>query len=218
MPTSHWFRSTFSASLLLAGLVSVQNANAALFDYAASVNVATAPTLPSNPPGFGSAIIAIGNGNSLTFNTNSASGIDGSLDGGADINFGTIVFNPSLNSTSSPYAVEFNYLIQITDVDSGFVGLVNFTGEVSGTARGTPKAINSKITDYTVTPGELILGNNKYIVSVTNVIGPGSAFDGVLQGNIQVIAIPEASTLVLGGLGMLASISAVGLRKRFGRA
>jgi len=218
MPTSHWFRSTFSAALLLAGLVWVQNADAALFDYSASVNAATAPTLPVNPPGFGSAIIAIGNGNSLTFTTNSATGIDGSLDGGADINFGTIVFNPSGSSTSTPYAVDFNYLIQITDIDSGFVGIVNFTGEVSGTARGTPKAINSKITDYTVSPHELILGDNKYIVSVTSVIGPGSAFDGVLQGNIQVVAIPEVSTLVLGGMGAFACVGMVRLRKRFGRA
>ena len=215
MPFLNSIRSGFLASMLLAGLAWVPNAEAALiFDYTASVNAATAPTLPTNPPGFGAAVIGFANSNSLTFNTNSATDIDGSLPGGADINFGTIVFNPSLNNVVSPYSINFNYEIVITDQDSGLFGSVNFTGNVSGTARGTPKAINSKITDYTVGPQELVLGNNVYVVSVTSVIGPGSAFDGVLQGNIQVTAIPEASTLVLGGLGAMTGLGIVTLRKR----
>jgi hypothetical protein len=217
MTFSHWIRTGLWASLILMGLVFVPSAQAGLvFDYSASVNVAAAPTLPSNPPGFGAAVIAIGNGNSLTFTTNSAFGIDGTLSGGADINFGTIVFNPSANNIVTPYAVDFNYLVTITDQPSGDIGTVNFTGKVSGTARGTPKAINSTISDYANSPSLLILGGSTYAISVTSVIGPGSAFDGVLQGNIQIRQVPEPSTIALACLAF-AGLSFATLRKKFRR-
>lgn len=190
------------AVALLCGLVAAPAVQAGLiFDYTSTVNAANAPTVPANPPGFGSAVIGIGNGNSLTFNTNSATGIDGTLPGGADINFGTIVFNPGANAIPTAYDVLFNYEITITDQPSGETGKVNFTGEIGGFARGTPRAINSTIANYSVSPQQLVLGGSTYLVSITSSIGPGSFFDGVLQGNVQITAVPEPSSMILAGLG-----------------
>jgi hypothetical protein len=202
------------AALLVLGALAAPVAQAGpIFDYVSTVNAANAPTLPLNPPGFGSAIVAIGNGNSLTFTTNNATGIDGSLNGGADINFGNIIFNAGGNNTQTPYGVNFNYEVTITDQESGLSGTVNFTGLVSGTARGNPRAINSAISNYVNTPSELILGTSKYLIGVTTVIGPGSFFDGVLQGNIRVVPVPEPSTILLGLVGV-AGLAVVGLRKK----
>src|SRR4051812_42335621 len=217
MTFSNMIRSGFLATLLVIELVWVPQVQAgSIFDYTATVNVATAPTLPTNPPGFGAAVIAIGNGNSLTFTTNTAAGIDGTLSGGADINFGNIIFNASASNTVTPYAVNFNYEISIVDQPSGDVGTVNFTGQVSGTARGAPRAINSTITGYTAAPQQLILGGSNYLISVTSVIGPGSFFDGVLQGNIQIVPVPEPSTLIL-GLAAFAALGLAAIRKKFGQ-
>jgi hypothetical protein len=218
MTFSNMIRRGLVASAFLIELVWATQAQAgSLFDYSATVNAATSPTLPANPPGFGAAVIAIGNGNSLTFTTNTAAAIDGTLSGGADINFGNIIFNASGSNTVTPYAVNFNYEISITDQPSGDVGTVNFTGQVNGTARGTPRAINSTITNYAVAPQQLILGGSSYLISVTSVIGPGSFFDGVLQGNIQIVPVPEPSSIVL-GLAVFAGVALAAVRKKTRRA
>src|SRR4051812_24226791 len=123
MTFSNMIRSGSLAVLLVIGLAWAPRLQAgSIFDYTPTVNVATAPTLPANPPGFGAAVIGIGNGNSLTFTTNNAAGIDGTLSGGADINFGNIIFNASASNAVTPYAVNFNYEISITDQPSGDVG------------------------------------------------------------------------------------------------
>jgi hypothetical protein len=187
------------AALVAIALASAPTAQAGMiFDYVSTVNVATVPTLPTNPPGFGAAAIGIGAGNSLTFTTNSGIGLDGTLPGGADINFGTVVFNNSASNTVVGYDVNFNYEVTLTDQPSGDVGTVNFTGELKGFARGTPRAINSTTLNYAVTPQILSLGGSTYLVSLGTITGPGSLFDGVLQGRIAIV--PEPSSIVLAGI------------------
>src|SRR5690349_16949577 len=95
--------------LLVAFVMSPAALAGTIFDYISPVNAATAPTLPLNPPGFVSSTISIGNGNSLTFTTNAPSMIDGGIPGGADINFGTIIFNASANAGVVTFGVNFNY-------------------------------------------------------------------------------------------------------------
>ena len=86
----------------------------------------------------------------------------------------------------------------MTDKPSGNSGTVNFTGLLSGAASGTPRAINSTITNYAVSPQLLNLGGSTYLVSVKPSTGPGSLFDGVLQGNISIV--PEPASLAFLGL------------------
>lgn len=215
MPHSSSLRSVFLASMLLAGLVWARDTKAAaFFGYTTTVRADIAPTLPDNPPGFPLASVPIGNGNRIAFLTNGARPFNASLTGGADINFGTINFNPSTNDIFTPYSINFNYEVVITDLNTTESGTVNFTGNISGNAVGTFKAVNSKITDYTATPQRLFLGGNNYLVSASSVVGPGSMFNGVLQANVQISAVPEPSTLILGGLGAIASLGIVTLRKR----
>jgi len=183
------------------------------FFYASSVNAAFAPTLPTNPPSFGAAVLGLGPGagaGSLTFTPNSGTGpIDGSLPGGADINFATITFNGGSDSTVAAFAVNFNFLVTFTDEASPFSGTVNITGQIAGSAQGGDRpAINSTITNYAVSPSSLEIGEGAgkaiYTVSVGPAVGPGSFFDGVLQANIRVVPIPEPTSAVLVGLGLLA--------------
>src|SRR4051812_18790578 len=84
------------AMLWLVGAINVAHA-VPLFSYSSTINVATAPTVPSNPPGFGAAVIGIGAGNSLTFTTDFGSG-DAGQPGGSAISIGDIIFNASGNS------------------------------------------------------------------------------------------------------------------------
>ena len=214
-------RGTAFATALALGLHLAPGAHAGLiFDYNATVNVATAPTLPPNSPGSIAAVIALGAGNSLTFTTNAATGIDVSLPGGADINFGNILFNPSGSSTVVSYDVYFNYQVTIIDQPSGMSGTVNFTGDVAGFARGTPRAINSSIGSFAVSPASLVLGGYTYSINARTATGPGSSFDGVLQGNIEatpIAAVPEPSTLVMAGSGGLLGLGCWLRRRRRGR-
>jgi hypothetical protein len=189
-----------AAAILAFGLFAGSEAKADFFGYVSTVNVATAPTLPANPPGFGSSNIAIGAGNSLTFNGSAAALIDGSLPGGANINFGSVTFNPGATSTVVAYDINFNY--QVTIIDSlATSGTVNFTGELKGFARGTPEAINGVFLNYAVNPTTLVLDGKTFTISLGVNTSPGSNTDGILQGNVKITAVPEPASMTLIGLG-----------------
>jgi PEP-CTERM motif len=188
-------------TLLAVGCLAGSQAKADFFAYTATVSVATAPTLPANPPGLASANIPIGLGNSLTFNTTAALLIDGSIPGGANINYGSVTFNPGPTAAVVAYDINFNYEVKIFDSLSTS-GTVNFTGELKGFARGGANpAINGVFLNYAVNPAVLILDGKTFTISTGVNTGVGSNADGVLQGNVKITAVPEPASIALVGLG-----------------
>jgi hypothetical protein len=187
-------------AFLAFGLLVGSEAKADFFAYSSTVSVANAPTLPANPPGAASAVSVLGAGDTLTWNTSSAANINGSLPGGANINYGSVVFGPGATSTVVTYDINFNYQVTITD-SLGHSGVVNFTGELKGVARGAPQAINGTFLNYAVNPTSLVLDGKTFLISLGVNTSPGSVNNGVLQGNVQITAVPEPVSLALVGLG-----------------
>ncbi|MFO0890158.1 MAG: PEP-CTERM sorting domain-containing protein [Isosphaeraceae bacterium] len=105
--------------------------------------------------------------------------------------------------------MNFNYEVTITDLGSGLTGTVNFTGKLSGSARGTPRSISGSFSDYDVVPKSIQIGSTVYLVSIQPSFGPGATYDGVLLGNISVV--PEPTSCLLLGLGVLGA--GLGLRR-----
>jgi len=212
MTTRHLIKAAMGIAALL---LPAAGANAA-FIYSTTVSVANSPVLPS-PPGVVSNSFAIGNGNTLTFigsSIPSSAPADPTVPGGADINFGTIRFDPaSDNSDNTDFNVNYNFQVTITDLVTNTSQIVNFTGNLTGTASGNENnsgaSINSSLTSSGVSPTMLDFGNgNVYILTDKGGVGPGSSgvgiTDGKLQGNVSMQAVPEPSSVALLTIGGLA--------------
>jgi hypothetical protein len=99
----------------------------------------------------------------------------------------------------------------LQDSDSGKGGTLTFTGQLDGTL--TAKSSNLKNTFTNSTTQELILGDNLYTVNFgpytppgppsSNITGSIGAHTSITVEHLIVSQIPEPTTLVLSGLGMM---------------
>jgi hypothetical protein len=148
-------------------------------------------------------------GGFLSFTNNASSGINGTLSGGADIIVGRVSYEPATTPTAfTDYSVDFEYLVTLTDQDSGASGDVTVTGTITGTyVGGATAAINSEIIGYAVNPTSVDLDGTTYTIATAQSAGPGSVSDnGVLRLNVSATAVPEPGSvalLALGGAGLL---------------
>jgi hypothetical protein len=180
------------------------------FQYVTGVAAQNGAVFPANPPVLaGPIIVAIGNGNTLTFSgNNSILPIDSTLPGGANINFGDVAFTPDVaNATLTPYTVSYNYTVALKDVDGGDVHNFNFVGMIQGQAiGGANPAVNGNVLNFSVSPSSIAYLLGTYSAINNGGTGPGSSggvlTNGTLQGNIQ-SAVPEPASLTLMGLGAL---------------
>jgi len=202
MKISKMFLAASAAALLMAG-----SAAKADFTYSTLVDAASDPTVPLGP--FGAAdTVDIGNGNSLQFIAkNSVAVIDTNLPGGSNINFGDIAYIASATDTVTPYSVNFNYQVTITDDNTLATGVFTITGRITGTAAGGAQpAINNETPFlFAVAPSSLVIGDETYNVSFNSASGPSSDGGvlkaGSLVANVRVNAVPEPGSIALLGLG-----------------
>jgi PEP-CTERM motif len=196
-----------AAALVLSGEAKADFGN---FQYVTGVAAQLGAVVPGNPiVGAGPIVVAIGNGNSLTFSgNNSLLPIDSTLPGGANINFGDVAFTPDpTNTTVTPYTVSYNYTVALKDVDGGDIHNFNFVGMIQGLALGGANpAVNGNVMNFSVSPSSIAYLLGTYSALNNGGTGPGSSggvlTNGTLQGNIQ-SAVPEPASLTLIGLGGL---------------
>lgn len=214
------------AAAVTAGLAVASEADAAFgnFNYATSVAAASGAAIPATPgnPASGdhnSVVVDIGNGNSITFAGNfdtSSTGINGTLPGGAMVNFANAIFTPaSDNNTVTPYTVSYNIVVGVTDIAGGDTHFFDFTGSLKGNANGnsgsppTGSGVNGSFFNFAVNPTSIPYTLGTYNASAPGGTGPGSsglAGQGVVTGLFTATAVPVPSSVALlglGGLGLL---------------
>jgi hypothetical protein len=209
MVTRHWIKAALGVAALL---LPAANASAS-FTYTTAVSVANAPAMPP-APGISIALADLGNGNSLIFTgANDATVIDPAVPGGADINFGTVSFVPSTNNaTLTPFDVYYDFQVTMTELTSGDVKKVDFTGHITGSASGGINngfSISSDVLSTGVLPTPLTFSNGlTFYLTNKGGTGPGSSptgpTAGTFQGNVSLQAVPEPSSVALMAIGSLA--------------
>ncbi len=210
MITRGWIK---TAMLIAGGFVPATAAQAS-FVYSTTVTVANDPTPAPAPPGVVSQSIGIGNGNSLVFTgTQISVPADQTVSGGADINFGSVSFTPDANNNATtPFHVNYDFQVTITDQTTGMSKVVDFTGSLTGSATGgvaSGVAISSTVNSTGANPTMLDFGSGVfYSILDKGGVGPGTAggtrTDGTFQANLSSPAtVPEPSSfamLTFGGL------------------
>ena len=140
--------------------------------------------------------------------------------GSADIvavNLTAFAFSPRPDGkpysfTNAPYRLG----ISLTDVDSNKSGTLHFAGVFNGDLTDSTVNLHTHVTSSA--NQSLILGQNRYTVSLTTYTPPDPPADGG-TGNIsafvkvQPASAPEPSTLVLAGMGLAGAVFS-GLRRR----
>lgn len=191
------------------------------FTYTSTVNAALGPSIPPNPPGSVSESVDIGNGNFLTFTAKTNGQGDAAIPGGADIEVGRVIFEPSVTSSiPTAYEVSYNFLVTLTDTASAASGQFNFTGTFSGFATGSgggsSPSINSTTVSFAVAPSLLVLGGVPYEIKAKPPAGPGSGGGPLSPGLFQVniTAVPEPGALVLLGIGGAGALVMLRPRRR----
>ena len=122
------------------------------------------------------------------------------------VNLTAFTFSPSPDGkpysfTHAPYRLG----VTLTDVDSNRSGTLYFTGVFDGTL--TNWTVNLRTYFTSATRQSLILGLNRYLVSLTAYTPPGPPAEGG-EGDIrafvsvQPVSAPEPSTLALAGIGL----------------
>jgi len=133
------------------------------------------------------------------------------------VNLTAFTFSPSPDGTpysftNSPYRLS----ITLTDVDSNQSGTLYFAGVFDGSFTNWAVDLHTHFTS--ATQQWLVLGNNRYTVSLTTYIPPeppAEGGDGNISASVSVqpASAPEPSGLFLAGIG-LASAAFCGLRRR----
>lgn len=107
----------------------------------------------------------------------------------------------------------YSLTLRLTDDTSGATGTLSFTGVFSGTLSASSADISTAFTSPTTQ--SVVLGNNKYIVTIGDYSPPGPPGinnAGSIGASVEVIAgdpdpgpindVPEPSTVMLSGLGL----------------
>jgi hypothetical protein len=133
------------------------------------------------------------------------------------VNLTAFTFSPSPNGkpysfTNAPYRLG----ITLTDVDSNQSGVLHFSGVFDGSLTDQMVDLHTYFTS--ASRQSLILGHNRYMVSLTTYTPPDPPAQGG-EGSIsafvsvQPVSAPEPSALVLAGIGLAAAFFS-GLRRR----
>ena len=177
-----------------------------MFNFSSTVNVATPPTVPSNPPGSSDSTQQIAGGN-LGFEGGLGTGLDSSQAGGASANVGPLFFAASATGASGSFDYNFNYLITLTDEPGGTQGTFHLTGELSGTSTGsvanpppTPGTISSTLSHLALDVSSLTLDGTTYYLALGNSTAPNGGLGAqgslnVIVSNAPISSVPEPSTL-----------------------
>ncbi|HTU93967.1 MAG TPA: PEP-CTERM sorting domain-containing protein [Gemmataceae bacterium] len=133
------------------------------------------------------------------------------------VNLTAFTFSPT--SEGSPYHftnTPYHLGVTLTDVDSGKSGTLYFSGVFDGSFTAWKMSLDTRFTS--AAQQSLILGNNRYSVSLTTFTPPDPPAQGGTGSisaavNVQPVSAPEPSTLLLAGSG-LAGVVFSWLRRR----
>jgi hypothetical protein len=128
------------------------------------------------------------------------------------------ILNASAGTNNLTTNGAYTLFVNLTDTASMASGTVMFTGKLGGSFTATSAAsITNTLNDPSTQ--SIRLGDHLYTVTIGGYVPPsppGALTSGVIGGHISVSDVPEPTSLVLGGLGVLGTF--LGLRRRNRRA
>jgi hypothetical protein len=109
----------------------------------------------------------------------------------------------------------YTLFVNLTDTNSGDTGTLTFTGKLGGSFTSSSAALlTNGLTSASVQT--IQLGNDLYTVTIGGYVPPsppGAMNMGSIGGHVDVSEVPEPTSLLLGGLGLLGG-AVLGLRRR----